>query len=133
VHLCRRAGARVRGEKHHAGTYGPILPQLNKLRVQHLTMEFTAAGADDLESLGRLRKDVELGLGVVDVTPGIQQSAELIVKRVERALERVDAGRITLNPDCGFAPGSAAKVDIGEVYAKLCAEVEAARLLRARR
>jgi 5-methyltetrahydropteroyltriglutamate--homocysteine methyltransferase len=133
VHLCRRAGARVRGEKHHAGTYGPILPQLNKLKVQHLTMEFTAAGADDLESLGRLRKDFELGLGVVDVTPGIRQSPELIVKRVERALERVEAARITLNPDCGFAPGSAAKVEMDEVYAKLCAEVEAARLLRARR
>jgi 5-methyltetrahydropteroyltriglutamate--homocysteine methyltransferase len=133
VHLCRRAGARVRGEKHHAGTYGPILPQLNKLKVQHLTMEFTAAGTDDLESLARLRKDFELGLGVVDVTPGIQQSSEVIVKRVERALTRVDAARITLNPDCGFAPGSAAKVDIDEVYRKLCAEVEAARLLRARR
>lgn len=133
VHLCRRAGARVRGEKHHAGTYGPILPQLNRLRVQHLTMEFTAAGADDLESLRRLREDFELGLGVVDVTPGVEQSAALIAKRVERALEHVDARRITLNPDCGFAPGSAAKVDIGEVERKLRAEVEAARLLRARR
>ena len=84
VHLCRRAGARVRGEKHHAGTYGPILPQLNRLKVQHLTMEFTAAGADDLESLGRLREDFELGLGVVDVTPGVEQTAEVIVERVRR-------------------------------------------------
>jgi 5-methyltetrahydropteroyltriglutamate--homocysteine methyltransferase len=133
VHLCRRAGARVRGEKHHAGTYGPILPQLNRLKVQHLTMEFTAAGADDLESLGRLREDFELGLGVVDVTPGVPQSPEVIVQRVERALERVDAARITLNPDCGFAPGSAARVDLEEVRGKLRAEVEAARLLRARR
>ena len=95
VHLCRRAGARVRGEKHHAGTYGPILRQLNRLNVQHLTMEFTAAGADDLESLARLRQDFELGLGVVDVTPGVEQSTEMIVKRVERALERVEAKRIT--------------------------------------
>ena len=132
VHLCRRAGARVRGEKHHAGTYGPILPQLNRLKVQHLTMEFTAAGADDLESLGRLRADFELGLGVVDVTPGEKQEPEQIVARVERALQRVEAKRITLNPDCGFAPGSAARVDIDEVYAKLCAEAEAARRLRAR-
>ena len=132
VHLCRRAGARVRGEKHHAGTYGPILPQLNRLKVQHLTMEFTAAGADDLESLGRLRSDFELGLGVVDVTPGVQQDPGQIVSRVERALERVDAKRITLNPDCGFAPGSAADVDIDEVYLKLCAQAEAARLLRSR-
>ena len=95
-------------------------------------MEFTAAGADDLESLGRLRPDFELGLGVVDVTPGIKQNAEEIAARVEKALKVVAAKRITLNPDCGFAPGSAAKVDIEEVYLKLCAQVEAARLLRAR-
>jgi 5-methyltetrahydropteroyltriglutamate--homocysteine methyltransferase len=132
VHLCRRAGARVRGEKHHAGTYGPILAQLNNLKVQHLTMEFTAAGADDLESLGRLREDFELGLGVVDVTPGAPEAAPLIAARVERALTRIDKGRITLNPDCGFAPGSAAKVDTDEVYLKLKAEAEAARMLRAK-
>ena len=132
VHLCRRAGARVRGEKHHAGTYGPILPQLNRLKVQHLTMEFTAAGADDLESLARLREGFELGLGVVDVTPGLAQTPEIIVERVERAMQRVAARRITLTPDCGFAPGSAAKVELGEVELKLRAQAEAARLLRAR-
>ncbi len=132
VHLCRRAGARVRGEKHHAGTYGPILAQLNRLKVQHLTMEFTAAGADDLESLGRLREDFELGLGVVDVTPGVEEDPARIAGRVERALGRVDARRITLNPDCGFAPGSAAQVAIDEVDRKLRAEAQAARLLRAR-
>ena len=132
VHLCRRAGARMRGEKHHAGAYGPILPQLNRLKVQHLTMEFTAAGADDLESIARLREDFELGLGVVDVTPGEAQEPQQIVERVERALARVAPRRITLNPDCGFAPGSAAKVDIDEVYLKLRAEAEAARILRQR-
>jgi 5-methyltetrahydropteroyltriglutamate--homocysteine methyltransferase len=132
VHLCRRAGARVRGEKHHAGTYGLILPQLNRLKVQHLTLEFTAAGEDDLASLDGLRDDFELGLGVVDVTPGAMQTPELIAARVERAMQRVDASRITLNPDCGFAPGSAAKVDLDEVYLKLRAETDAARLLRER-
>ena len=82
VHLCRRAGARVRGEKHHAGAYGPILPHLNRLKVHHLTIEFTAAGADDLESLARLRPDFELGLGVVDVTPGAKEDSATIVERV---------------------------------------------------
>ena len=38
--------------------------------------------------------------------------------------------RITLNPDCGFAPGSAARVSIDEVYLKLKNEVEAAKRLR---
>ena len=37
-----------------------------------------------------------------------------------------------LNPDCGFAPGSAAKVDIDEVYLKLKAEANAAGMLRAK-
>jgi 5-methyltetrahydropteroyltriglutamate--homocysteine methyltransferase len=132
VHVCRRAGARVRGEKHHSGTYGPILAQLNRLKVQHLTMEFTAAGAEDHDSLARLRPDFELGLGVVDVTPGVAQDAAQIAARVERALERIDAKRITLNPDCGFAPGSAADVDLDEVYRKLAAQAQAARALRAR-
>ena len=97
VHLCRRAGARVRGEKHHAGTYGLILPQLNRLKVQHLTIEFTVAGEEDLESLGRLRGDFELGLGVVDVASGASETPEQIAARVERALQRVDANRITLS------------------------------------
>ena len=42
------------------------------------------------------------------------------------------AERIVLNPDCGFAPGSAARVDVEEVYEKLKNMVEAAHRLRDR-
>ena len=62
--------------------------------------------------------------------PGEVDSVETIVGRVEQALEYVAPERITLNPECGFAPGSAAKVNIDEVYTKLKNEVEAARRLR---
>ena len=65
------------------------------------------------------------------MTPGATEDASAIVARVNRAMERVDATRITLNPDCGFAPGSAAKGDIDEVFLKLRAEAEAGRRLRA--
>lgn len=130
VHLCRRAGARARGEHRHAGGYDPILGQLNRLRVNHLTMEFTAPEAGDLSVLGRLREDLEVGLGCVGTQPGQVDSPEAIVGRVRKALAHLPAERITLNPDCGFAPGSAAKVSIDEVYQKLRNEVEAARRLR---
>ena len=70
--------------------------------------------------------------GRIDVTPGEPQTAPMIAARVERALARIDKRRITLNPDCGFAPGSAAKVDTDEVYLKLKAEADAASLLRAK-
>jgi 5-methyltetrahydropteroyltriglutamate--homocysteine methyltransferase len=130
MHLCRRAGARVRGEARHQGSYDPIIKQLNRLKVNHLTMEFTTPAAGDLSVLKELREDFEIGLGCVSCEPGRVDSAEEIVKRVERALEFLPAERITLNPDCGFAPGSAANVSIDEVYQKLKNEVAAARRLR---
>ncbi|MEO6184308.1 MAG: cobalamin-independent methionine synthase II family protein [Verrucomicrobiota bacterium] len=131
VHLCRRAGARVRGEAQFQGGYDPILKQLNNLKVHHLTMEFTAPGAGDMAVFKKLREDLEIGLGCVSVAPGQIDSAQTIVSRVKQACQFLAPERITLNPDCGFAPGSGAKVDIDEAYQKICNEVAAAEILRA--
>src|SRR5215208_7947289 len=131
VHLCRRAGARVRGEAQFRGGYDPILAQLNRLNAHHLTMEFTTPGAGDLSILKQLRPDFEIGLGCVSCEPSRVDSADEIYNRVKKALDHLDSNRITLNPDCGFAPGSAANVSMDEVYQKLKNEVEAARKLRA--
>lgn len=131
VHLCRRAGGRARGEVAHAGGYDPILPFLNQLKVHHLTMEFTTPAVGDMAVFRKLREDLEIGLGCVDVTPGKIDSAETIAARVRQALKFLAPERITLNPDCGFAPGSGAVVSIDEAYRKLCNEAEASRILRA--
>ncbi len=131
VHLCRRAGGRARGEVEHGGGYGPIIRHLNRLKVHHLTMEFTTPSAGDMAVFKELREDLEIGLGCVDVTPGKIDSAETIAARVRQALKFLAPERITLNPDCGFAPGSGAVVSIDEAYKKLCNEAEAARMLRA--
>ena len=130
VHLCRRAGGRARGEVEHGGGYGPIVRHLNRLKVHHLTMEFTTPSAGDMAVFKELREDLEIGLGCVDVTPGKIDSAETIAARVRQALKFLAPERITLNPDCGFAPGSGAVVSIDEAYKKLCNEAEAARMLR---
>lgn len=130
VHLCRRAGARARGEAEHQGGFDPILNQLARLAVDHITMEFTTPGAGDMAVFKRLPEHIEIGLGCVSCQPGQIDSVDTIVGRVEQALQYVAPERITLNPDCGFAPGSAAEVSIDEVYVKLVNEVEAARRLR---
>jgi 5-methyltetrahydropteroyltriglutamate--homocysteine methyltransferase len=130
VHLCRRAGARARGEADHRGGYDPILQQLGRLKVNHITMEFTSPGAGDMSVFTQLPEDVEIGLGCVSCQPGQIDSVETIVDRVEAALKHLAPERITLNPDCGFAPGSAAEVSLDEVYTKLKNEVAAARRLR---
>jgi len=130
VHLCRRAGARARGEADHRGSYDPILGQLARLKVDHITMEFTSPGAGEMSVFERLPEHVRIGLGCVSCRPGQIDSPETIVARVESALRYVAPHRITLNPDCGFAPGSAADVSLDEVYVKLRNEVAAARFLR---
>src|SRR5215204_3960491 len=100
VHLCRRAGARARGEADHRGGYDPILNQLARLKVDHITMEFTSPGAGDMSVFKRLPENVEIGLGCVSCQPGQIDSVETIVSRVETALKYVAPERITLNPDC---------------------------------
>jgi 5-methyltetrahydropteroyltriglutamate--homocysteine methyltransferase len=132
VHLCRRAGARARGEADHRGGYDPILRQLGRLKVHHITMEFTAPGAGEMSVFRELPEDIEIGLGCVSCQPGEIDSSEAIFRRVEMALQHLPPSRITLNPDCGFAPGSAAEVSLDEVYIKLTNEVAAARQLRAK-
>jgi len=130
VHLCRRAGARVRGEAKFQGGYDPILGQLNRLKVHHLTMEFTAPEAGDMAVFKKLREDFEIGLGCVRVEPGLIDAPETIAARVRQAVKFLAPERVTLNPDCGFAPGSGAVVSMDEAYQKVLNEVAAAKMLR---
>ena len=62
--------ARARGEARFQGGYGPILPHLNRLKVHHLTMEFTAPEAGDMAVFRDLREDFEIGLGCVGTRAG---------------------------------------------------------------
>ncbi len=128
VHLCRRNKGRSGwvGE----GGYEPILPYLKRLKVDQLLMEFTIPVAGDLKVLSELPDDVEVGLGCVDCRGEHIDTPEEIVSRVENALEYIKPERITLNPDCGFAPGSAADIPIDEAYQKLKNEAKAAEILR---
>src|SRR5262245_42922704 len=130
IHLCRRNKARQGwvGE----GGYGPILEHLGRLKVKQYMLEFAIPAAGDLAVLRDLPADRQIGLGCVDCRGEHIDTPEEIVARVDRALAYVASERLTLHPDCGFAPGSAADIPIDEAYQKLCNEVEAARVLRAR-
>ena len=61
----------------------------------------------------------QLGLGVIDHCDSRVETADDVVRRAESAMQYVEAGRITLNPDCGFSPGSQNPMDLDEAYAKL--------------
>ena len=128
IHLCRRNKGRAGwgGE----GGYEPILPYLKQLKVHQYIMEFTIPVAGDVAVLKELPEDKLVGLGCVDCRGAHIDTPEEIVARVEQALRHIRPEQITLNPDCGFAPGSAADIPIDEAYQKLKNEVHAAEILR---
>jgi 5-methyltetrahydropteroyltriglutamate--homocysteine methyltransferase len=128
VHLCRRNWGRMGWGA--AGGYEPIMPFLQRLKVTQLMMEFSIPVAGDFRILEELPENLQLGIGCVDVRFPEIEAAELIAERVERALEFVRPERVTLNPDCGFAPGADNDIPLEEAYAKLKHEALAAGLLR---
>jgi 5-methyltetrahydropteroyltriglutamate--homocysteine methyltransferase len=128
VHLCRRNKGRAGwvGE----GGYEPILPALSKLNVDMLMLEFSIPAAGDFSILEKLPDRFDIGLGCVDCRSEHIDTPEEIAGRVRQALRYVAPERISLHPDCGFAPGSAADIPIDEAYLKLRNEALAAEILR---
>jgi 5-methyltetrahydropteroyltriglutamate--homocysteine methyltransferase len=130
VHLCRRNwGRRGWGA---AGGYEAILHHVRRLKVAQLLMEFSIPVAGDVAILRELPENVKIGLGCVDVRFAEIDTPEAIVERVEKALAHVAPERISLNPDCGFAPGKDHEIPLEEAYAKLKSLGQAAKRLRDR-
>ena len=93
-------------------------------------MEFALPNAGSLEVLENFPEEMELGLGCVDVRAAEIPDPDQIVGMVKEACRYVDEERITLNPDCGFAPSHTNPIPTDEAYLKLRAMAEAAQRLR---
>jgi 5-methyltetrahydropteroyltriglutamate--homocysteine methyltransferase len=130
VHLCRGNAGRL-GWK-GSGGYETLVPAMRRLDVDQYVLEYSIPVAGDMAVLRALPEDRLIGLGCVDVRGEQIDTVEQIVARVTEAQQYVDASRLSLNPDCGFAPGSAAEIPIDEAYAKLQHESQAAAILRDR-
>jgi 5-methyltetrahydropteroyltriglutamate--homocysteine methyltransferase len=128
LHLCRRN--KGRGGWVGEGGYEPILPALSQLEVDMLMLEFAIPVAGDKRVLSQLPERFDIGLGCVDCRSPHIDTPEEIAGRVRQALDYVAPERVTLHPDCGFAPGSAADIPIDEAYQKLHNEAVAAEQLR---
>ena len=114
------------------GGYEPIIPALKKLEVNQFTLEFSIPAAGDMQVLKELPEEREIALGCVDCRSAHIDTPEEIVARVEKAMQFVDKERISLAPDCGFAPGLSSSIPLDEAYVKLKNEAEAAIIIRER-
>jgi 5-methyltetrahydropteroyltriglutamate--homocysteine methyltransferase len=129
LHLCHGHFNRQRATD---GGYEPIIDALGEIRVDRLAMEFAAPQSHGVDVLARFPEDKVLGLGVIDHCNPRVESPEEVVARAQAALEHVPPERLTLNPDCGFAPGSRNPMDLDEAYEKLRSMCRGAALLRER-
>ncbi|MAE65541.1 MAG: hypothetical protein CMJ18_14820 [Phycisphaeraceae bacterium] len=114
------------------GNYEPILPRLTEAKIDQVNLEFAYQGTGDATDLDLLPAHLNVGMGVVDVRGERIQSIGEIEAIAAAGAERIDASRIALNPDCGFAPGSGEPPTIDEAFEKLCNLVAAAKRMRAR-
>ena len=130
LHVCRFN--RGRGGWRNDGSYEPIMPALKKLDVDQLTLEFSIPAAGDMQVLRELPEDRQVALGCVDCRSADIDTPEEIAARVETAMQFVSKERISLAPDCGFAPGFTSTIPLDEAYLKLKNEVKASQILRER-
>ena len=127
VHFCHAHFNRAHGT---TGPYDLIMEALGEMKVRRFAMELATPDAGGLDSLRRFPDDKVLGLGVIDHTDVHIETPQEVAARTQRAMEYVPMERISLNPDCGFAPSSANPMDLDEAYLKLSAMCNGASLLR---
>jgi 5-methyltetrahydropteroyltriglutamate--homocysteine methyltransferase len=100
VHLCF---GNYGGQTVQRGTWDRLIDFMNRLRVDHLVLEFARRGYDELAYFKELRPEIGIGLGVVDVKTTVVETAEEIARRLERAEKLLGPGRVRyVHPDCGF-------------------------------
>jgi 5-methyltetrahydropteroyltriglutamate--homocysteine methyltransferase len=129
VHLCHAHFDRRHSTK---GSYELIIEALGHMNVSRFAIELATPDAGGLDALKNFPSDKILGLGCIDHTDKNVETPEIVIQRVENAMQFVPAERITLNPDCGFAPSSANPMDLDEAYLKLSAMCQASRNLQSR-
>lgn len=100
VHICF---GNVGGQTLQRGFWTDLIPFLNRLRADHLVLEFARRGYDELEAFRDLDPKIGLGIGVVDIKDNEVETPQLIASRIEKIERDAGEGRLKyIHPDCGF-------------------------------
>jgi len=101
VHVCF---GNYGGQSIQSGEWKNLLAFLNRLRCDHVVLEFAFRGYDELVHFrDGLDPRIGIGLGVIDVKVNTVETPELVARRIDHAVRTVGEGRIKwVHPDCGF-------------------------------
>ncbi len=101
LHVCRGNWSRSE-DVLLSGDYEPLVPCFDKLGVTQFVLEYATPRAGDVDVVGKVLSNREIGLGVVNPRTEEAESVETIVRNAEKALQYYRPEQIFLNPDCGF-------------------------------
>ena len=101
VHMCR---GNYKGMYLSEGGYTSIAERLFKrANVNHFLLEFDTPRAGDFTPLAQVPKSKGVVLGLVSSKSPLLEPMDLLKRRVEEASRYIDAGRLAISPQCGFA------------------------------
>jgi 5-methyltetrahydropteroyltriglutamate--homocysteine methyltransferase len=124
MHLCR--GNRG-GHFHTEGGYDVIAEKLfNALDFPFYFLEYDSPRAGDFSPLRHLPEDKSVVLGLVSTKSAVFETKDDLKRRIDAAGEFVDAKRLAISPQCGFASvstGNPITPDIQEAKLRLVVEV----------
>ncbi len=126
VHMCR---GNFKGLYLSAGGYESIAAKLfQRANVNHFLLEYDTPRAGDFAPLRFVPKDKGVVLGLVSSKVAALESVDALRRRADEAAKFVDAERLALSPQCGFASTVAGNpVTEDDMRAKLRLVVDAAR------
>lgn len=100
VHLCY---GNYGGQTIQKGTYDKLVAFLNALEADHVVLEIARRPAAELSLLKDVKRELGLGIGVIDIKDNEVESPDLVARRIERAANELGVDRIKyVHPDCGF-------------------------------
>ncbi|MCB9471844.1 MAG: 5-methyltetrahydropteroyltriglutamate--homocysteine methyltransferase [Candidatus Obscuribacterales bacterium] len=114
-----------------SGSYEPLLPVLQSVKVGHLFLEYCTERAGSLKLLSKIPDNIKVGVGMVNPKSPQVESVEEILARAKEALKYLAKDKLMLVPDCGFATFADNPVcNADNARTKLKNMVEAAEVLR---
>jgi 5-methyltetrahydropteroyltriglutamate--homocysteine methyltransferase len=101
VHMCR---GNFKGRYLSDGGYDDVAEKLfGKANVTHFLLEYDTARAGDFAPLRYMPKNKGVVLGLISSKTAQLESLDDLARRAEQAARFVDADRLGISPQCGFA------------------------------
>jgi 5-methyltetrahydropteroyltriglutamate--homocysteine methyltransferase len=83
--------------------YAPMFPRFLHLAADELHVEMASREFAEIELIGEIGRDKDVGVGVIDVKSSYVETSEDVEARIRRCLDFVPPERLSVAPDCGLS------------------------------